>query len=318
MTDMSVTQAALKHCNKCNVNKPLDQFYVRRKAKDGLSHFCISCMKTYNVRHYAPLNDPSIMKTCSLCGNALPSTTEYFHKSKLFRDGLIKRCKQCISTLEKPHHLPKNQGVKACSACGINKPATTANFYACSGNSDGLLSRCIECESKRAAQWRGEHKDYLSMKAHQNYQENRERYKQSNKRWLAEHPERAKEIAKARTSRYLARKKNLPSTFSAEDLRTAITHFNGCCAVCGNQLNNLLGDTKAHMDHWIPLSNPNCPGTVPTNMIPLCGGVNGCNQSKQDAEPEEWLKKKFGKRKAKLILNRIEEYFRSIANGGSS
>jgi hypothetical protein len=66
------------------------------------------------------------------------------------------------------------------------------------------------------------------------------------------------------------------------------------------------------MDHWIPLSSPGCPGTVATNMVPLCHGIGGCNNSKCDRDPQGWLLEKFGERKALEILERIPAYFRQL------
>ena len=35
----------MKHCNKCNVTKPMDDFNADKKAKDGKSYYCKSCKK---------------------------------------------------------------------------------------------------------------------------------------------------------------------------------------------------------------------------------------------------------------------------------
>jgi len=48
-------------------------------------------------------------------------------------------------------------------------------------------------------------------------------------------------------------------------------------------------------------------------MIPLCHGLGGCNNSKSDKDPEPWLTKRFGKRKAAVILKRIHAYFALVA-----
>lgn len=97
--------------------------------------------------------------------------------------------------------------------------------------------------------------------------------------------------------------------FSRKQKRFALEYFNNCCAVCGHQLLDLFGDTKLHFDHWIPLSDPATPGTVVTNMIPLCGGKGGCNNSKHARDPREWLTARYGKRRAQAIIDRIEAYF---------
>jgi hypothetical protein len=93
-------------------------------------------------------------------------------------------------------------------------------------------------------------------------------------------------------------------------------YWNFACAVCGREESfwHVLA-----LDHWIPLSNPACPGTTPLNIIPLCHtrkkgagkqlhGV-ACNNEKHDANPVLWLTAKLGPRKAKAKLSEIATYF---------
>jgi len=105
------------------------------------------------------------------------------------------------------------------------------------------------------------------------------------------------------------RQKAFRREFSKKQREFAIQYFNGCCATCGRQLYDLFGERKLHFDHWIPLTDPKCPGTVATNMVPLCGGIGGCNNSKHAADPHTWLRRRFGPRKAREIEARIETYF---------
>lgn len=86
-------------------------------------------------------------------------------------------------------------------------------------------------------------------------------------------------------------------------------HFGGRCAVCERPPG--LWHTIA-ADHWTPISSPDCPGTVPSNIVPLCHGVDGCNNSKHDRDAAEWLSETRGKRQANKIIARIEGYFESI------
>jgi hypothetical protein len=57
--------------------------------------------------------------------------------------------------------------------------------------------------------------------------------------------------------------------------------------------------------------SPSCPGTVPWNTVPLCHGVGGCNNQKNDSDATKWLIGKFGKRKGLAILKRIEAFLDS-------
>src|SRR5260221_119478 len=73
---------------------------------------------------------------------------------------------------------------------------------------------------------------------------------------------------------YLLRKRELPNVFTSQDWRNALEYWGHRCAVCERPRG--LWHTLSQ-DHWIPLSSPDCPGTDPTNILPLCCGTDGCN-----------------------------------------
>jgi hypothetical protein len=124
-----------------------------------------------------------------------------------------------------------------------------------------------------------------------------------------EYYERNREAYFVRTHIRLARKSNRPDNFTPADWQFALDYFNGCCAACGRPPG--LWHTLAR-DHWIPLTDANCPGTVPSNMVPLCHGIEGCNNSKHDFPAEQWVITTFGKRKGAAILLRIAEFFSHV------
>lgn len=135
---------------------------------------------------------------------------------------------------------------------------------------------------------------------------NRERRNTQHREYRAAHPVKML----IHQHRYRARLLGLPDSFTEADWRLALDYFEGCCAVCGRQsgLWHVVG-----VDHWIPLALTDCPGTVPSNIIPLCHGIDGCNNSKRNKRPEHWLTEKFGRRKAAQIATRIEAYFKTVA-----
>ena len=107
-----------------------------------------------------------------------------------------------------------------------------------------------------------------------------------------------------------ARKRSLPDTFSKDDLHFMLTYWHHACAVCGNQRGFFW---TLQNDHWIPITDPRCPGTIATNMVPLCGGEGGCNNSKNKYDPHTWLMRRYGARKASVIEQRITTYFALVA-----
>lgn len=131
---------------------------------------------------------------------------------------------------------------------------------------------------------------------------NRERINASIRKLRASRPH----VYRSIIARYRARKRNLPDTFTPTDRAFMLQYWQHACALCGNEEGfwHTLAD-----DHWIPLSSPNCPGTIATNMLPLCHGRSGCNNSKNGDEPEKWLLSRFGPQQTRRILKAIEAYF---------
>lgn len=42
----------MKHCSYCNTDKPLDQFPLSKRKKDGRGSTCLECHRAYGRRHY--------------------------------------------------------------------------------------------------------------------------------------------------------------------------------------------------------------------------------------------------------------------------
>lgn len=206
---------------------------------------------------------------------------------------------------------------KRCSKCNHEYPATTEYFHKSSQSEDGLRGMCKVCRCAYSSNYYQHHKDTASAYSREYrvnhpeqsrayslawYYKNSKQAVQSTRNWRQKTPGKQQTYKQTRRSRSLG----LPDNFSHNDWEYALKYFNGCCAVCGRPQG--LWHTLAQ-DHWIPLSSPDCPGTVATNIVPLCHGVDGCNNSKGNKSPEQWLVEKFGKRKAARILKRIQIYF---------
>jgi hypothetical protein len=110
------------------------------------------------------------------------------------------------------------------------------------------------------------------------------------------------------------RKRGLPYTFTVPEQEFCLQYWHNSCAICGRQ-NGLW--YWLVFDHFIPVTSMDCPGEIASNMIPLCHGKPGkpadmrpcCNTSKGYKDPEVWLIKALGSRKAKHKLHEIETYF---------
>ena len=119
------------------------------------------------------------------------------------------------------------------------------------------------------------------------------------KAWVKANPLRARVHWKNRR----ARKLRLPNTWTFTAAQNALTHWGNSCAACGGS----FAGVSVHWDHWIPLIDPNCPGTVAGNMVPLCGS---CNLTKNRRDALKWLIDRFGSlvgnQKYLLIVNYLK------------
>lgn len=163
-----------------------------------------------------------------------------------------------------------------------------------------------QIEARRKARYI-QNNHYIKARTREYRRRNRDHVRQQSREYYKKHTVQMRLYSSKRRSQKL----NLPYGFSERDWKRCLEYFHHCCAVCGRQSSNLFNEYHLAQDHWIPVSDTRIdnPGTVPTNIVPLCHGVEGCNNSKNNKDPIKWLAQEFGKRKAKQILDRIEAYF---------
>lgn len=194
---------------------------------------------------------------------------------------------------------------RVCKQCHLEKPLD--EFVKKDNCRFGRTHECVKCKVARNRKyiWSGQREyEYKYRETNREQINLRKRTKYSD---CAE--TKAGAILRAHIRR--SRLHGLPASFSDDDMIFMLGYFNSCCAVCGCALNGLF--VTVALDHWIPVSSPDCPGTVPENIVPLCharrGGMGGCNLSKSGKPAHTWLIETYGKRKGGQILSRIEAYF---------
>lgn len=257
------------------------------------------------------------LKRCTKCGTEKPATLEYFAQEKRTKCGLQARCRACSRSDHEQYnrklgHQPRAFAVvdgelRCCTKCGEWKPNTTEYFYRDAQKVDGVSPRCKICDGQNLKRWRGNNPDKQFAKSRRERDKYRERLREYGRRYMRRQVEDGR--SKVAFNRRRARKRSLPDTLTSDEWQRAVEYFNGCCAICGRARG--FWHTIA-ADHWIPLSSPDCPGTVKTNILPLCHGEDGCNNRKGKRNPIEFVETEFGKRKAKAILARIQTYFDSL------
>lgn len=245
----------------------------------------------------------TLAKHCTQCDNTYPATAEYFTRSRNRAFGLYSYCRTC----------------RAANDAEYRK--TNAATLAQRKRARRLENHDATLEKERVV--RAERREVFIEIKRRYYAKNRNVIKQ---KWLAirdvenekrrvwRSMNRDAVLARKRLSGVAhkqnrrARKKGLPDAFSSADWQRALDCFGGCCAVCGRPAG--LFHTLA-ADHWVALSSPQCPGTIPTNIVPLCHGINGCNNAKSSRDAIEWLVCEYGVGKGKAIAGRIQAYFDS-------
>lgn len=294
----------LKHCSKCDQDLPAtNEFWATdRSREDGLCPDCKACqykrrreLKAINIERKTLA--AAGLKKCTGCEIAFPATEEYFYKAKKTPTGLTAKCKKC--------HAENVRATK-----DKERERYTAYKY--------FLAHKEEAYERRR-HWRD--RNLEAVREYERQQKRRDPKRiERNREWAKKNPDKlrnqrqayrqkAADKLKAIVQRYLARKASLPNDFTEKDWQFALDYFGGRCAACGRPAG--LFHTLA-MDHWVALSDPDCPGTIPANIAPLCHGADGCNNSKHNKSPQQWLTDRFGEAQAKTILVRIHEFFSRV------
>lgn len=166
-------------------------------------------------------------------------------------------------------------------------------------------------------QWRAHRRDDVCAYQRRYYAENRPKMRAYLRAWRERNIHKEREYAlhwrtrypdtwKALRIRRRAVSIGLPGSITAQQWRECLDYWQHRCAVCGRSRGLWL---TIAADHWIPISSPSCPGSVSTNIVPLCHGRSSCNIEKGNKPPVDWLTAKLGKRKARRKLVEIEAYF---------
>lgn len=287
--------APTKHCPGCDQNKPTYEFHRNKRQPDGLHRLCKQCRAEREGFRYRP-GVADGYRRCSHCHRELPATAEFFYRDNRFPGMLAAQCKTCVAeratawnTDNRDRHQDSNRKYRSAHLDEIR--ARGRAFY--HDHKDAYRAyyrRNYAAHLERGRRW-----------YHANLEHARELAISRSRKWRSADPVRSRLIVQASRVRPLG----LPHQLTVADWHRAVAFFDGKCAVCGRA-------EALTIDHWVPISDLQCPGTVPTNIVPLCGGQDSCNSSKADKQPREWLIRKYGEPEATQILARIEAYFASL------
>lgn len=184
---------------------------------------------------------------------------------------------------------------KRCTRCDKLFPATTEYFYKAGRYLRGWCKLChIKMTTPNVIKWQRANVDKKRI---------------TDKRFRLNHPL----SNRRKIQRRQANKQRLEASFTDKDWIRALKYFNETCAYCGNGPSLFDHHKTLQQDHYIPISKGG--GYIRENIVPAC---QTCNCEKSNNDPEMWCIKRFGKKSAKIIINRIERYFRQFSEGGLS
>ncbi len=291
---------------------------------------------------------PEGQKRCSKCKQCKPATSDFFAPDMRKTDGFQSICRVCQREAAF-HFYYENQDtlleIKRQFYAENRQLMQERNKHWYEANKEKAQATRrqyrLKYPDKYRAQkhrWYEANRDRVRENTKKWREANRDRIRESVRRWYESHPGRARElrqqwlesnlekyreykrtytkehpeIFRANRQRRRARRRGLPEDFTGADWERALDYFDRRCVICGRVPDE---ETIIAADHWIALSDPrpDNPGTVPWNIVPLChclkGGRNGCNNSKRNSDPFQWLVRKLGEEKAREKLAEIEAYF---------
>lgn len=261
----------------------------------------------------------STIKQCSKCKEVYSRTIEFFPPRKDSKDGLRGYCRKC-ETADDANRYLENKEVfiqRSAKRYKEKREQILADYRM-------KYQENPEKYREKSLNYHHNHRDTSLATMRRSWARNKEKRNAEQRQYRLDNPEKFRisvatararspdlyrRIRKAITHRYRARKAGLPNTLTSQEWQHALDYFKNSCAVCGRKVEDV---NKIEADHWIPLSSPLCPGTVASNMIPLCDKKGGCNQSKGNKAALGWLINRYGEDEARAIFDRVEGYFRSL------
>lgn len=237
------------------------------------------------------LNDIIPQKSCNVCEQNFPATTEFWHKNKAGRYGLHNTCKACAKARTRQWNDDNREYTSQVHAAYYQENAEhlrakARGYYwadpekARAEKRDYYLRNRESCDA-RNRQWALNHPERMAQIKRDYLKRHPERRKKSSLDWRNRNLERANQMAreyrknnpeKSRLYHQLRRARELEAegSFTAEDVRIAYRSQRGKCWHCGKHVDN-----KYHADHLVPLAKG---GTnYPNNIVVSC---SDCNLSK--------------------------------------
>lgn len=258
--------------------------------------------------------DDTPRKYCAKCKELLPTTSEFFSRSKNDKSGWYSYCKACCHTewlAKHPNKYEAPQGYKQCRKCRENLPL--ANFSHNKNRNDELQSYCRDCikqhikdnqaeVNERRKQYRKANREVFlerDKKFRETHRESRrEQNRQSNERhqdYVREHyrqyaqSEHGREVRRTLQHKRNAKKKAVEGTLTPKQIQAKLQAQNYRCyyAACGfAKFEKRNSRYIFHLEHTVPLSRTEYSPRHDVNFVVL--SCPSCNMKKNNKLPHEW------------------------------
>jgi hypothetical protein len=271
--------------------------------------------------------NPPLVKLCSKCKTE--KTVEMFQRDRNRPDGRYPWCKQCRAENYAARSGRVNKSRREQYWDNIDKNRAYQKAYNEANKArrkewrKKYYQENKEAKRDQAREWGKKNLEKKRAHCRDSYARHADRRKADNKKWYDNNRERLRAYRKEyyRKNKYkfifanhkrISRTNGLPFDFTDEDMKFALTWWDNRCSICGFVLGFFA---KLNFDHWIPVTDPACPGTVPWNMLPMC---KSCNNSKKHKDAETWLSTELRKGAAERKSADITKFFAAARGGGGA
>lgn len=219
--------------------------------------------------------EDTVLKRCSKCRQEKPATSDFFHRTRGNKSGLVAACKDCLNAKGREKYTE--------TGAAVRRERYLQDISTPEGRERILNQQRIADRKRRRL-------DPEKARA-----ERRRKYYANHERsllWSRQHHKvsyaRNSVPARARAARYRARRVAAEGTYSTKDIDAAFKRQAGLCLYCGEPVGNQTGRKPWHADHFIPLARGGTNN--PENIVIAC---QTCNFSKHDKMPWEFMPDKF-------------------------
>jgi hypothetical protein len=199
-------------------------------------------------------------KECSVCGEKLPATPEYFYRKKKGLTGLRPTCKKCTDRQNSEYAATHKKEIQAYKK-------------------QYQVDKKEEIKVQRKLYYEGNKKE-VRARNKQYYEGHKEELAIYNKQYQQENPEKVRNIGRRRR----ARKRNIEGFHTEAELQILYDLQNGLCCYCSKPVKNKLIEPRGtpnvfHEEHIVPITRERATDWI-WNIVLSCGDCNSTKRTR--------------------------------------